>query len=389
MKPQTRPTTSLSRLRDSLMVRIQRVLERSEIPQDREQLLEIVDQHSHTEHLMVFPPGLGWKTHLFQRPQQLARQLARRGVLVFYMEPELSREVQGFHPLEDNLCLCRVPTQTFTVLERPLAYSLTWNRKYLSSLTEPRIIYDFVDDLAAFGGPRARLTRDHHWLAETAELVIATSQPLLEQVRPQRPDAILVPNGVEYEHFYQMHTRAERPPHEMAPIVFGGRPVIGYHGALARWFDYELMRDVAGKRPDYAFLLIGPDYDGSLTHSGLLTLPNVYWIGSIDYERLPSYLAYVDVAAIPFQRGAIARATSPLKLFEYMAGGVPIVITRMQESMRYPGVLPAQGADEFASRLDEALALRKDSDYLAVLDKTARENTWEKRAGSILDAINK
>src|SRR5205823_3980007 len=99
------------------------------------------------------------------------------------------------------------------------------------------------------------------------------------------------------------------------------------------------------------------------------------------------YLRHFDVATIPFVLNDITHATSPLKLFEYMAGHKPVVITAMHESMRYPGVLVANDAGTFAARLDEALRLGRDAGYRERIDRVARANTWDCRARQLLEAL--
>ncbi|MGE5224560.1 MAG: glycosyltransferase, partial [Omnitrophica WOR_2 bacterium] len=178
-------------------------------------------------------------------------------------------------------------------------------------------------------------------------------------------------------------------PDDLAPIVAGRKPVIGYYGALAKWFDYDLLKKVAGLRPDLSFVLIGMDYDGSLKHSRVLEVPNIAWLGQKSYEELPAYLRFFDVATIPFQLNEITHSTSPLKLFEYMAGGKPVVITPMQESMRYDGVLVAHDAAEFSEKIDQALRLKEDPEYLRRIDCVALDNTWERRAAQLLEALKK
>lgn len=172
----------------------------------------------------------------------------------------------------------------------------------------------------------------------------------------------------------------------MQAILSKSNPVIGYYGALARWFDYDLLKRVASLRPDYQFVLIGPDYDGTVKLSEILNIKNIYWLGVKPYEELPQYLQYFDVATIPFIVNDITHATSPLKLFEYMAGEKPIVITPMKESMQYSGVLIGENSEQFAQKLDLALKMRENESYLNLLRKTALENTWERRAEEILSA---
>src|SRR5438045_8807966 len=93
------------------------------------------------------------------------------------------------------------------------------------------------------------------------------------------------------------------------------------------------MDAVAAARPDWNFLLIGPVYDLSMRERGrrLLKRANVNWLGARTYESLPSYLHVFDVALIPFVINDITSATSPLKLYEYFAGGKPVIATSMPE----------------------------------------------------------
>jgi glycosyltransferase involved in cell wall biosynthesis len=117
------------------------------------------------------------------------------------------------------------------------------------------------------------------------------------------------------------------------------KPIIGYYGALAKWFHYRLLARVAWQRSDYQFILIGPDYDGSIKTSLIQEVGNIHWLGPKTYKELPRYLKYFDVATIPFQLNEVTHSTSPLKLFEYMSAGKPVVTTAMHECEKYPVVL--------------------------------------------------
>lgn len=171
-------------------------------------------------------------------------------------------------------------------------------------------------------------------------------------------------------------------------MVKTGQPIIGYYGALARWFDYDLVRQAAQMHPDWNFVLIGPDHDDTLKQSNILSISNVHWLGSRDYSQLPGYLRHFSVATIPFLVNNITIATSPIKLFEYMAAGKPIVTSDMPECRKYPGVFVAHDVMEFVEQLENALALCNEDGYLQQLYKTAQENTWEVRVNQIIAALN-
>ncbi len=118
-------------------------------------------------------------------------------------------------------------------------------------------------------------------------------------------------------------------------------------------------------------------------------LPNVRWLGQKRYEELPAYLHYFSVATIPFVINEITKATSPVKLFEYMAGGKPIVTTDMPECREYPCVIVARNAGEYVAMLDEAICRGGWQSYRQALDREARNNTWDVRARQILDQVER
>jgi glycosyltransferase involved in cell wall biosynthesis len=350
------------------------------------EIKEILHQYTGLGPVIIFPPSLDWRSQLFQRPQQLAQAFASQGALVFYLQPIKSYQAAGIETIQDNLHLCNLSAGAFYFLDRPLIYLLTWNSKYRSAFNHPRIIYDYVDELEAFEGSQAQIARQHQRLLRQADWVVATAIRLYQQVLPIRSDVLLCPNGVDYEYLVQARQRQPVPP-DLAPILAAGRPIIGYYGALAHWFDFELLIQLARSRGDLSFVLVGPQTDDSLQKSGVLQQGNIYWLGTKLYEEIPQYLHYFDVAMIPFCLNEVTHATSPLKLFEYMAGGKPAVITAMEESARYPGVLIGLDAVDFSNKLDQAFQLREDPGYLNQIDQVARQHTWDKHARQILNAL--
>lgn len=377
----------------NILLRILHWRERKVIDQNQEILQNILKEERigrDYRTIIVFPPSLDWNVQLFQRPQQLAIALAKQGALVFYVQPKSDHHQQPFQPIRKRLYLCPVHVDTFQNLSNPLIYLLTWNSIYASRFTHPRILYDYVDDINAFYGDHKKIVKGHQYLLHNAAYVLATARKLVDEVSLHRPDVIFSPNGVVYEHFARAaHREFSSPPIDLQALLTRSNPVIGYYGALARWFDYDLLKSIASLRPEYQFVLIGPDFDGTLELSGIPKDKNIHWLGVKPYEELPHYLQYFDVATIPFIVNEITHATSPLKLFEYMAGEKPIVITPMQESMHYPGVLVGRDPVDFAQQLDLALQMREDQAYLKLLRQTALENTWEQRAEEILSATEK
>jgi glycosyltransferase involved in cell wall biosynthesis len=332
---------------------------------------KIINQYAPHRTCIIFPPSLDWDTQLFQRPQQLALALARQGALVFYCQPKVSRNKSPLIQISEGLYLSNIPVIAYSDIAQLYIYLLTWNCDYASVFDHPCIIYDYVDEIETFYGDHAQMAIDHAQLIQKSHLILTTAKRLFEEIVPARPDAVRT-----------------SPPADLQPILALGKPIIGYYGALARWLDYNLIKQLALLRPEFSFVLIGPDYDGTLSPSQILDIDNIFWLGVKPYPQIPDYLHYFDVGTIPFLVNNITHAVSPLKLFEYMAGGKPVVITPMEESMRFPGVLSAATVEEFSDKLDQALLLSQDTQYLNRIDQVARQNTWNARARQILDALS-
>ena len=248
-----------------------------------------------------------------------------------------------------------------------------------------RTVYDWIDDLSVFPQDRVLLERNHARALAEATLVTSVARRLHDEARAVRPDAVYLPNGVEYERF----AAPAGPPRDADLLSFlaPGAPVAGYYGALAEWFDYRLVNELAARKTDWRFVLIGPQYDESLPGQPMLERPNVRWIGPRDYVTLPGYLSLFDVATIPFQINEITQATSPLKLFEYFAGARPVVTTPMAECRAHPEVRIAGTPEEFSKALDEARAQGRDPEFRAKLRAIARENSWSARVMTALRAL--
>ncbi|MDX9799020.1 MAG: glycosyltransferase, partial [Bacteroidales bacterium] len=212
-------------------------------------------------------------------------------------------------------------------------------------------------------------------------IVIATATKLYNDVAKYRKKNFkLVTNGVVYEHFREIE---EIVPDEMKNIVNENKPIIGYYGALASWFDYKLVKSIAELRKDWNIVLIGWDYDGSLAKSGIKKFKNIHIINSVEYKRLPLYAQWFDVCTIPFLINDVTESTSPVKLFEYMALGKPIVTTPMPECKKYASVIIAKNeGKDFVEKIEEGLKDKENKRYMRLLEKEALENTWE---GKVID----
>ena len=338
---------------------------------------------------VVFLPSIGWDIHLFQRPHHLARVFARRGWLTLFDCSNAHDQVDadGVREIAPDLFLVRGDLERLAGLPRLLLWSFPYNFHLVDQFPAGTpAVYDWIDDLAVFPHERGLLERNHRRALSEAAVVASVARRLHEPARAVRPDALYLPNGVEYDRFAGAPP-ALPPEPELEALRATGRPLAGYYGALANWFDYRLLEETARLRPDWSFLLLGPDHDRSIRKSRLLDADNVLWLGPRPYPVLPAFLRLFDVATIPFAINDITLATSPLKLFEYFAGGKAVVTTPMPECQAFEEVAVAATAREFAAALDAARERGQDPAFRARLRALGRENSWEARVESVLERL--
>jgi len=354
---------------------------------NKKRLLEILAEHPDRKGILIYPPTIDWG-FLFQRPQQLTRAFAEAGYLCFYCTGNFSVDsVQGFEKKEERVYV----TNDYEVLvhapDPTVLISWSINKAYLRKYRYKQFIYDYIDELDIFHMYDEKMVKEHKELVQRADVPVATADKLFQQIAPLNDRAILAPNGVMLADFVWDHP--PQMPLDMQVAVQNAQHVIGYYGALAEWFDYDLVREVAKMRPDYAFVLIGPKYDKSSDAYDWSDYKNIHFLGSKSYQELRKYSYHFDVATIPFKINKITESTSPVKLFEYMAQKLPIVTTPMVECKKYASVHLGETAKEFAEQLDAAIAKKNDLEYQKLLMKEAQENTWQARVAQMIEALDR
>lgn len=241
------------------------------------------------------------------------------------------------------------------------------------------LLYDCMDDWSTFPETSARppLLALEEELAATADLMVVSADNIRERWAGRRPDALLVRNGADFAFF--QNTAGDDP----LPEIHGA--VAGFFGGIAEWFDVELVAHVARARPEVTFVLVGGVHRISVEE--LEELPNVRLEGLQPYARMPAYLRRFDACLIPFRISPLTDAVDPVKLYEYLSQGKPVVATRFREITPFGElVYLAEDRDDFVRHLDRALV----EDDPAMRERRidfARRNTWGARLDEIDEAI--
>jgi glycosyltransferase involved in cell wall biosynthesis len=368
----------------------------------------IVEPATSRNYAVICLPMIEWH-YRFQRPQHLMRQFARASHLVLYAANRFhSRTAARTRPIETNILEVTLPGDPAAnvyhdalreadrdrmlaalgrlALDRGVSGAVVVaQHPYWTPLAEALrerfrwpIVYDCMDDHSGFWDNGPEVLRTERRLIATADLVVASSRRLFEGIRARSRSAVLVRNACDYEHFRRMAGR---------PRSRTGRPTIGYYGAIAEWFDGGLVARLAALRPDWRFELIGSTLGGDVRR--LEDRPNVRLLGECPYDELPGRLEGWDAFIIPFRRLPLTEATNPVKIYEMLATGRPVVAVGLPELVpiaRKGLIRLAATAESFAAAIEAAMG--EDAPELEAARRDfARCNTWSVRHRALAAAI--
>jgi glycosyltransferase involved in cell wall biosynthesis len=246
-------------------------------------------------------------------------------------------------------------------------------------LGERAAVYDCMDDFGAFpqsARRRAVMVGAERRLARRVGLITATSQLLAAQWRDRGYAARLVPNGVAESFLIAAAARPPIPP-DLAAIP---APRLLYVGTIDWWLDRATLAAVMRQLPTCSLVLVGP----ILADVGALAaLPNVHLLGTRPHETLPGYLAGAAAGLIPFVISPLTVAVNPVKLYEYLAAGVPVVTTSLPELAPFDAVCyPGDGAVGLLRAVEAALAEPPDDPRRRQRRLIAQGHTWRCRAAA-------
>lgn len=371
-----------------------------------------------------------WHTPYWTNKQHMARQLALYSGPVLYIESiglrglKLSSRMdlgRIWARLRKATCPLTEPEPGITVfspLVLPMGHSRRWVRRLnawllmrgirrflckhahgqkpslwtyhpfiqdiLDALQHETCVYHCVDDLAAIPGMATGFKKAEAWLLERANVVFTTSAALTERCAAVSSNVHFLSNVADVAHFQTAHEEAE-------PAVFASipRPRIGYVGVLSDFkVNFPLIEEIASARPEWQWVLIGTEREGQADPvlARLRALPNVHCLGYCEYARLPCILGALDCATLPTLLNDYTRSMFPMKYFEYLAAGLPVVSTPLDFTRTHSaGLFVAKDVAAFEAAL--AAALSKGRYTKADACALVGDNSWDARTQKMLEVV--
>lgn len=344
-----------------------------------------------------------------QRPQHFAFYLAKKGHRIFYIENEFLKnkkiDKNGFAPYlikkrakniyliklsstKDYFIYNQVPQPNdlkmmFASIKKLINDGFIINPiakidhpfwGFLIDKLSMPIVYDRMDEHSGFKENASQILSQEKRLIKKADVVLTSSNYLFNQTKKIRKDNLLfIPNGCDFQHFNQVLEKKTEPPSE---IRKSDHPIIGYYGAIDQWLDERLLEKIAKAFTDCKIILIG-----RVNNDTVLKLSkqynNLILPGEKSYQDLPNYLKFFRVCIIPFKINKLIKATLPVKIFEYLSQGKPVITTAIPEISSFKNqIYFAENHQQFINFLKKALEEDSKNKLEARL-KMARSFQWQ------------
>ncbi|MEO6729197.1 MAG: glycosyltransferase [Candidatus Dojkabacteria bacterium] len=247
-------------------------------------------------------------------------------------------------------------------------------------------VYHCVDPLIV-GFDIKHGTKSEKIILKYSDLVICTSKQLYLEKKDIHPHTYFVPNAADISHSEKARDLNLKIHPKLLSIK---KPVIGYFGNIERRMDYPLLAQLFKSNPDKSFVMVGPVTEAFIPEWWYKT-SNVHLIGRVPFNDMPAILKGFDVAIIPFKKDEVSSTIFPLKLFEYLGSGKPVVCTNFNADLKEftKDTVPyCDNETEFTIALNDSL-LNDNEDKVIARIRIAEENTWEIRLKEFADLLSK
>ena len=251
------------------------------------------------------------------------------------------------------------------------------------------LVYHVVDEYTAYSdhtpSSRRRIEELEKEMTALVDMVVVVSKKLHEAKRPMNPNTYLVPNGVNY----QAYTAALADPHLPDDLRAIPPPRLGYSGLIGDKLDFNMLKELAQENPEWSLVLLGKVRvpQQAANWQALRALPNAHHLGPVEISQVPHYVKGFQVGLVPYLQNRHAEHISPLKLYDYLAAGLPIASVDIPAAREFsPHIFLADSPRNFAQAVRAALA-DTTPERRQARRNTAAQYTWESRVELLSDLI--
>ena len=346
---------------------------------------------------------------VYQRPQHLMTRFARQKRVFYIEEPIFNAEHTNHLRTKriDNKLAVVTPhlqhglSQEEIILhqtgllkdffeEENITNYLFWYYTPMAQLIgnqfEPAfILYDCMDELSNFKFAHPELKEREKELFSKADLVFTGGHNLYQAKKNAHHNIFPFPSSIDKEHFAQ--ARDQNDPEDQKNIPHAR---FGFYGVIDERFDIDLLKEVAERKPEWHFVIIGPVV--KIDPEILPRVSNIHYLGGKNYNELPAYLSGWDIAIIPFLLNESTLFISPTKTPEYLAAGKPVISTSIKDVVTPYGITNlvhiADSADEFIKAAEQELNKKDKTQWLNKVDNFLSQNSWDKTWARMMQHIS-
>lgn len=273
-------------------------------------------------------------------------------------------------------------------MKRPILWAYVPQAEDVIDVLDPElVIYHCVDDVAAQKGVDADSFRGaEERFARRGDLVLASAPALAERMRTLSDHVLYAPNVADTGTFA---TALDPGPVDPA-IDLLPRPRLVFQGAIvATKLDVKLLAEVAALRPEWSIVLVGPRGAGDPTGdlSPLDRAPNIHMIGPRPADDLPQVLRGADIGLIPYAINDLTRSVFPMKVYEYLAAGLPVLATPLPALDGVEAIEAIGTAEQLIAAAERELAADS-PDVRRGRSEAAAAHSWEARLVEIERALS-
>lgn len=372
------------------------------------------NQIADTENFHLIADSLICFSHLrwdfvFQRPQQLLTRFAGFMKVYFIEEPVFIADIEDFlvtrisdegifvivphiqeHLLPEeqtkrlrtlmDVALCSVDLTTAILwYYNPMAYQFT------NHLNAALIVYDCMDELSAFKFAPTDISIREEQLMRNADIVFTGGRSLFNAKKDKHSNVYFFPSSIDKDHFRSARQTITAPEDQLNIP----HPRLGFFGVIDERFDVALIKEAALAQPGWQFIFLGPVV--KISPDCLPQGDNIHFLGSKPYRQLPQYLAGWDIALIPFELNESTRFISPTKTPEYLAAGVPVISTPIEDVINPYGVIGlVHIVGNGQGLIHEAKEILSGTDYekwIERVDEFLEPESWDNTCLQMMDII--